>query len=87
MAELQEKLGAEQAAGHHPWYEVFTGPRMLYRVLLGVAIQMFQQLTGANYFFYYGTTIFASVGSPNSFITQIILGAVLSVQRSPDFIW
>lgn len=50
MSELQEKMEAEDAGGDHPWYEVFTGPRMLYRVLLGVAIQGFQQLTGANYF-------------------------------------
>ena len=37
---------------------------------------MFQQLTGANYFFYYGATIFQSVGIQDSFVTQIILGAV-----------
>jgi hypothetical protein len=37
---------------------------------------MFQQLTGANYFFYYGATIFKSVGISDSFVTQIILGAV-----------
>lgn len=41
-----------------------------------MSIQTFQQLTGANYFFYYGATIFASVGLSDSFITQIILGAV-----------
>jgi SP family sugar:H+ symporter-like MFS transporter len=83
MAELQEKLEAEESGGDHPWYEVFTGPRMFYRVLLGVAIQAFQQLSGANYFFYYGTTIFASVGISNSFVTQIILGAVNVVMTFP----
>jgi len=41
-----------------------------------MALQSFQQLTGANYFFYYGATIFDSVGIADSFITQIILGAV-----------
>lgn len=39
-------------------------------------MQMFQQLTGANYFFYYGATIFGSVGLDDSFVTQIILGGV-----------
>lgn len=34
---------------------------MLYRVALGMGLQMFQQLTGANYFFYYGTTIFVGM--------------------------
>ena len=41
-----------------------------------MVLQSFQQLTGANYFFYYGATIFSSVGLADSFITQIILGAV-----------
>lgn len=50
--------------------------KQLYRTLLMMALQMFQQLTGANYFFYYGATIFQSVGISDSFVTQIILGAV-----------
>lgn len=49
---------------------------MTYRVLLGAVLQMFQQLTGANFFFYYGTTIFNSVGISDSFVTATILGAV-----------
>ena len=42
----------------------------------GMSLQSLQQLTGANYFFYYGATIFQSVGISDSFVTQIILGAV-----------
>jgi hypothetical protein len=30
----------------------------------------------AQYFFYYGATIFQSVGIDDSFVTQIILGAI-----------
>lgn len=41
-----------------------------------MSLQSLQQLTGANYFFYYGATIFKSVGISDSFVTQIILGAV-----------
>ncbi|KAJ5543999.1 MFS monosaccharide transporter [Penicillium frequentans] len=58
------------------WYEMFTAPRMAYRLVLGIMLQALQQLTGANYFFYYGTTIFKGAGISNSFITQVILGAV-----------
>lgn len=58
------------------WYETFTGPRMLYRVALAMALQMLQQLTGANYFFYYGTTVFLGVGIENSYVTAMILGGV-----------
>ena len=55
LREIQEKLDAEQEEGRVPWYEVFTGPRMAYRTVLGVSLQALQQLTGANFFFYYGT--------------------------------
>ncbi|OBT56546.1 hypothetical protein VE04_03237 [Pseudogymnoascus sp. 24MN13] len=73
-AEINANIRASQ--GSHAWYEVFTGPRMGYRTMLAMALQMFQQLTGANYFFYYGTTIFAGVGLSNSFVTAMILGGV-----------
>ncbi|OSX62955.1 hypothetical protein POSPLADRAFT_1039800 [Postia placenta MAD-698-R-SB12] len=59
------------------WLDCFTVERkQLYRTLLISTLQMFQQLTGANYFFYYGATIFQSVGISDSYVTQIILGAV-----------
>jgi SP family sugar:H+ symporter-like MFS transporter len=76
IAEVEEKLAAERAGGNHPLSEIFTGPRMMYRTLLGMTLQAGQQLTGANFFFYYGTTIFASTGISNSYITSIILGSV-----------
>jgi SP family sugar:H+ symporter-like MFS transporter len=76
IAEIEEKLAAERAGGDHPISEIFTGPRMMYRTILGMTLQAGQQLTGANFFFYYGTTIFASTGISNSYITSIILGSV-----------
>ncbi|KAL5117030.1 hexose transporter hxt5 [Pleosporales sp. CAS-2024a] len=77
MGEIQDKLDAESAGGHHhPWHEIFTGPRMLYRTLLAMVLQAGQQLTGANYFFYYGTTIFTATGLENAYVTSIILGTV-----------
>lgn len=45
MIEMEEKLTAERQGGDHPFYEVFTGPRMLYRTMLGMTIQALQQLT------------------------------------------
>ncbi|KAK4612339.1 High-affinity fructose transporter ght6 [Fulvia fulva] len=83
LQEMQEKLAIEQEGGEHSFWEVFTGPRMLYRTLLGMSIQALQQMTGANFFFYYGTTIFSSVGLSNPFVTQIILGAVNVVTTFP----
>jgi SP family sugar:H+ symporter-like MFS transporter len=49
LREMKEKLDAENSGD--PWYKVFTGDRMAYRIFLGVALQAFQQLTGANFFF------------------------------------
>lgn len=69
VKELEEGAGAK-------WYEIFTGPRMFYRLALGILLQSGQQLTGANFFFYYGTTVFQATGLNNSYVTQIILGSV-----------
>ncbi|CZT20974.1 related to MFS monosaccharide transporter [Ramularia collo-cygni] len=86
MREIKEKYDAEFAGGgKHVWYEIFTGPRMAYRTLLGVTLQALQQLTGANFFFYFGTTIFRSVGI-DSYITSMILGAVNFVMTFPGIL-
>lgn len=62
------------------WIECFVGhagtEKLVYRTFLGMIIQSLQQLTGANFFFYFGADIFTSVGIEDSYITQIILGAV-----------
>ncbi|KAL9480237.1 hypothetical protein ACSS6W_005023 [Trichoderma asperelloides] len=78
IVEIERKLRAEDQIKNGPVKEfitMFKAPRMAYRIALGMTLQMFQQLTGANYFFYYGTTIFKSV-QINSFVTQIILNSI-----------
>ena len=76
IAEIKEKHDFEISQGKRPWIELLTGPRMAYRTLLGIVLQALQQLTGANFFFYYGTTIFQATGLSNSFVTAMILGGV-----------
>lgn len=76
IAEIKEKHDLEVSLGKRPWIELLTGPRMAYRTMLGVVLQALQQLTGANFFFYYGTIIFQSTGIRNSFVTAMILGGV-----------
>lgn len=78
-AEYYEIIQAAQAEADHAvtWTEVFRPEnKALYRTILGMVLQMGQQLTGANYFFYYGTQIMKPVGITDPFVTQIILGAV-----------
>ena len=65
LAEIKEKHEEELLHQNQKWWEMFKGPRMAYRIALGVSLQALQQLTGANYFFYYGTVIFKSTGMWN----------------------
>ncbi|KAH8171331.1 sugar transporter domain-containing protein [Sarocladium implicatum] len=76
ISEIREKVDQMKEGADAKWYEVFTGPRMFYRLLLGILLQSGQQLTGANFFFYYGTTVFQATGLNDSYVTQVILGSV-----------
>ena len=74
---IQAGIDREELAGSASWMELINGkPKIFTRVFTGFMIQCLQQLTGNNYFFYYGTTIFQAVGLKDSFQTSIILGAV-----------
>ncbi|KAJ5826771.1 Major facilitator superfamily domain general substrate transporter [Penicillium robsamsonii] len=74
--EIRQKHEEEKRNGTVSWIQLFRTPTMGYRVAVGVMLQALQQLTGANYFFYYGTTIFNGAGIKNSYVTQMILGGV-----------
>ncbi|GFF56270.1 LOW QUALITY PROTEIN: sugar transporter [Aspergillus udagawae] len=50
---------------------MFQGPRMPYRIILGIMLQALQQLTGANNLFYYGTVVFNGAGIKYTYVTQI----------------
>jgi SP family sugar:H+ symporter-like MFS transporter len=74
--EIKQKYEEEKSHGDITWWMMLSAPRMKYRIMVGMLLQALQQLTGANYFFYYGTTIFQGAGISNSFVTQMILGGV-----------
>ena len=77
ISEIQKQITHEEKLEKARWIECFMRKdRMLYRTLLGMVLQAGQQLTGANFFFYYGTSIFKSVGLSSSYVTSIILGTV-----------
>lgn len=73
---IQTALSAESAAEDVHWYDAVKAPTMLRRIAVGMMLQMMQQMTGVNYFFYYGTSLFAAAGVGDSYITSVILGAV-----------
>ncbi|KAI5290649.1 hexose transporter hxt1, partial [Ascosphaera acerosa] len=58
LHEIHEKNEEDKEVASEPFYAMFFAPGMAKRLALGCALQMWQQLTGANYYFYYGTTIF-----------------------------
>ncbi|UPK96029.1 hypothetical protein LCI18_006964 [Fusarium solani-melongenae] len=79
LNEMRKILDQERKAGQGSWAECFVPkteiPKLVYRTFLGIAIHFLQQWTGVNYFFYFGATIFKSLGI-DSILTQLILGAV-----------
>lgn len=81
VQEIYAVIDREARHGKGTWLECFTGgsgniPKLRYRTLLGMSIHFLQQWTGINYFFYYGSTIFDSVGLHDPILTQLILGIV-----------
>ncbi|KAF5101796.1 hypothetical protein D0Z00_000658 [Geotrichum galactomycetum] len=77
MREILNSVENDKAQGDASWSEIFTGkPKMFYRIMVGIFTLSLQQLCGANYFFYYGTSLFTSLGSNDSFATAMILSGV-----------
>lgn len=77
LESINAAIEAGRLEGNASWKELFSNRgKILKRVVMGAMIQSLQQLTGNNYFFYYGTTIFQAVGLEDSFETSIILGVV-----------
>ena len=55
--EMEDSNNEQKSAGQGSWKECFARsssgiPRVVYRTLLGCALQFAQQWTGVNYFFY-----------------------------------
>ena len=74
---VQAGVEAERLAGSASWGELFsTKTKIFQRLIMGIMIQSLQQLTGDNYFFYYGTIVFKAVGLEDSFETSIVIGVV-----------
>ena len=77
MREILNSIENDKALGEASWSEIFTGkPKMFQRIMIGIFTLSLQQLCGANYFFYYGTSLFTSLGSNDSFGTAMILSGV-----------
>ncbi|KKZ68366.1 hypothetical protein EMCG_05952 [[Emmonsia] crescens] len=86
LAEIIANYGYESRISSTSWLDCFKGGLApsgnFRRVILGTALQMFQQLTGVNFIFYYGTTFFQQSGLQNPFLISIITN-VVNVASTP----
>jgi sugar porter (SP) family MFS transporter len=85
LAEIQANYEYELQIGKSGWIDCFQGWHKsgnLRRVFIGVFLQMFQQWTGVNFIFYYGTTFFQTSGIKNPFTISIITN-VVNVASTP----
>jgi MFS transporter, SP family, sugar:H+ symporter len=80
LAEIQANFDHEMRLTSTSWLDCFKGglrpSSSLRRVLIGTSLQMFQQWTGVNFIFYYGTTFFQQSGINKPFTITIITNVV-----------
>ncbi|KAJ3390348.1 hypothetical protein HDU84_007603 [Entophlyctis sp. JEL0112] len=87
LKEITDSFALELAQNETSYADCFkkNDRKILLRTLTGIAIQGFQQLTGVNFIFYYGTTFFKQAGFSNSFTISMITSGVNMVATIPSF--
>lgn len=85
LEDIKAAQRAEEEMGSGSWADCFKqGPnKILTRTMTGVFLQAWQQLTGINFIFYYGTTFFQNSGISNAFVITIITNVVNVVMTVP----
>jgi len=68
--EIFQEMESSRAEGEPTWMELFQG-RCGRLLVLGIALQMIQQLVGMNAFMYFGPKIFESIGFDKNTFTTI----------------
>ncbi|WVR08832.1 hypothetical protein IAU60_005890 [Kwoniella sp. DSM 27419] len=87
MEEVREATIKDQEIGDASYLECFsTKDRILWRTMIGVLVQVGQQITGINFFFSYGVQFAQTAGLDNSYIFQIILASVNVVMSFPGIL-
>ncbi|EIN06028.1 MSTA protein [Punctularia strigosozonata HHB-11173 SS5] len=90
LAEIVANYEYEMTIATATWLDCFKGGLRpsgnLFRVLVGTGLQMFQQLTGVNFIFYYSTTFFQQSGIKDPFLISIATD-VVNVGSTPLSWW
>ncbi|KAF7785061.1 hypothetical protein Agabi119p4_1226 [Agaricus bisporus var. burnettii] len=78
LDEIKTNLEAEKLLSSNSYVDCFrsTDNKILFRTLSGIFLHAWQQLTGINFIFYYGTTFFQNSGIKNSFLITIATSIV-----------
>lgn len=79
LNEIRANLEVELTKGSGSWLQCFKpggSQKLLLRTMTGTLLQGWQQLTGINFIFYYGTTFFQRSGIANPFIISIATNVV-----------
>ncbi|KAG2336540.1 monosaccharide importer [Suillus weaverae] len=81
LDEIVTALAADRAIGQGSYLDCFknNASKNALRTWTGIWLQGWQQLTGINFIFYYGTTFFKQAGISNPFIITIIADVVNTV--------
>ncbi|CAL5869715.1 uncharacterized protein PFLUO_LOCUS3945 [Penicillium psychrofluorescens] len=89
LAEIKANFEYEKQIASTSWADCFKGGLAargnLRRVIAGTSLQMFQQWTGINFIFYYGTTFFQQIGMSNAFLMSTIMNVVNVVTTPASF--
>ncbi|KAG8631364.1 hypothetical protein KVT40_000504 [Elsinoe batatas] len=91
LAEIQANYEYELQVGEVTWAGCFKGGigkrnSNVRKVVVGIALQMFQQWTGVNFIFYYSTTFFQLIGIQNAFLISMIT-TIVNVCSTPVSFW
>ncbi|CCD25928.2 Hxt14p NDAI_0G01520 [Naumovozyma dairenensis CBS 421] len=79
IEDMNQKMKEEIILKKQPrkWFEFVRGePRLGYRVFIGTILMASQQLSGINYFFYYGVTLFKNAGLNDPYVAAIVMSIV-----------
>ncbi|KAF9269148.1 MFS monosaccharide transporter [Marasmius fiardii PR-910] len=85
---ISENLEAERALGESSYLDCFkpSSNKIAFRTWTGITIQAWQQLTGINFIFYYGTTFFKNSGISDPFLVTVATNIVNVFMTIPG-IW
>jgi len=84
LDEIRVSFQHEKQLGESSYLDCFRpANKILFRTLTGIFVQAWQQLTGVNFIFYYGTVFFKNSGVSNPFLVIIVTNIINVITTIP----